>query len=73
MAIIILFHMRIVHLVRNKVWGGGERYVADLCRESVARGHDVSVATRGIPDVVNNFNIPGLNLQKLPLGGRSIS
>lgn len=69
MAIIILFHMRIVHLVRNKVWGGGERYVADLCRESVARGHDVSVATRGIPDVDNNFNIPGLNLLKLPLGG----
>ena len=30
--------MNVVHLVSNKVWGGGEQYVLDLCRRLEADG-----------------------------------
>ena len=39
--------MNVVHLVSNKVWGGGEQYVLDLCRRLEADGHSVAVITRG--------------------------
>jgi len=61
--------MNVVHLVQNKVWGGGERYVLDLCRGLAARGHMVRVITRRRPDVSEPFAREGLLAGTLKLGG----
>lgn len=36
--------MRILHIVGAKVWGGGEQYVYNVCKEEKRRGQDVFVA-----------------------------
>lgn len=61
--------MNIVHLVTNKCWGGGERYVLDLARASVDAGHSVAVITRGIPEVDAPFAEAGIALAGLPMRG----
>lgn len=61
--------MNIVHLVSNKVWGGGERYVLDLCRRSAEAGHSVAVITRGSKDVDAPFAAAGFTPGHLPLRG----
>lgn len=61
--------MRIVHLVRATTWGGGERYVLDLCGESVRQGHQVTVVTRGVTEVDRRFSHLPLDIVKIPLGG----
>ena len=38
--------MRILHISSARIFGGGERHVADLCRGLAGRGHDVFVALR---------------------------
>ena len=38
--------MRILQISSANTFGGGERHFVDLCRELVARGHDVFVALR---------------------------
>ncbi len=38
--------MNIIHLVSNRVWGGGERYALDLCCECIKRGYNVKVMAR---------------------------
>lgn len=61
--------MNIVHLISNKVWGGGERYVLDLCRRSEADGHSVAVLTRGREAVDKPFRDAGFTPGHLPLRG----
>lgn len=61
--------MNIIHLVSNKVWGGGEQYVLDLCRRLEADGHSVAVITRGIDTVDSPFCKAGFTPGHLPLGG----
>lgn len=61
--------MNIVHLVSNDVWGGGERYVLDLCRECAARGHSVAVVTRRCQAVDKSFEAAGFTPGHLPLRG----
>lgn len=61
--------MNIIHLVSNKVWGGGERYVLDLCRYMSAQGHSVAVVSRGIGAVDAPFRAAGFTPGRLPLGG----
>lgn len=61
--------MNIIHLVSNKVWGGGERYVLDLCRYMSAKGHSVAVVSRGIEAVDAPFREAGFVPGRLPLGG----
>lgn len=61
--------MNIIHLVSNKVWGGGEQYVLDLCRRLDADGHSVAVITRGIEAVDTPFRKAGFTPGRLPLGG----
>lgn len=61
--------MNIIHLVSNKVWGGGEQYVLDLCRRLDADGHSVAVITRGIEAVDAPFRKAGFTPGHLPLGG----
>ncbi len=38
--------MRILQISSAKTFGGGERHFVDLCRELVARGHEIFVALR---------------------------
>lgn len=61
--------MNVVHLISNKVWGGGERYALDLCRALEADGHSVAVITRGYPAVDNMLRSNGFMPGRLPLGG----
>lgn len=61
--------MNVVHLVSNKVWGGGERYALDLCRRLEADGHSVAVITRGYDAVDRPFIDAGFTPGRLPLGG----
>ncbi len=61
--------MNIIHLVSNKVWGGGERYVLDLAIASRQRGHNVEVFTRNKPDVSDKFKHHNLHTGYLRLGG----
>ncbi len=61
--------MNIVHLVSNKSWGGGERYVLDLCRRCTAEGHSVAVVTRRCEAVDKHFEAAGFTPGHLPLRG----
>ena len=62
--------MNIIHLISNKVWGGGERYALDLCRALEQRGHSTAVITRkGHPEVDAPFVRAGIAVGHLPLRG----
>ena len=61
--------LNVLHLVSNGVWGGGERYVLDLCRALEARGDSVAVITRGKKDVDRRFADAGFIPGRLPLKG----
>lgn len=61
--------LNIIHLVSNKVWGGGERFVLDLAKRCTADGHSVAVITRGKEAVDSRFIEAGFTPGKLPLGG----
>ncbi len=61
--------MNIIHIISNKVWGGGERYALDLCRRSAADGHSVAVLSRRIPEVARRFTDAGIPVGYLPLRG----
>lgn len=61
--------MKILHLIRNKVWGGGEGYALDLALAARGRGHEVLVATRGIEEVDRRYREAGLATVAMPLGG----
>lgn len=39
---------KIVHIISNKVWGGGEQYVYDLCDSLSRDGYEVEILTRPI-------------------------
>lgn len=62
--------MNIIHIISNKVWGGGERYALDLCRALEDRGHSTAVITRkGHPEVDRPFEHAGIAVGHLPLRG----
>lgn len=61
--------MKVIHLVSNRVWGGGERYVLDLALTQMKSGFRVKVFTRGFPAVDVPMAAAGLQLGKLPLRG----
>lgn len=52
--------MNFIHLISNKVWGGGERYAFDLCNTLRADGHNVEVYCRRYPEVRDFFAKEGL-------------
>lgn len=52
--------MNIIHLINNKVWGGGERYVLDLALSQRAEGHNVMVFTCKAKPVTEIFEREGL-------------
>ena len=61
--------MNVLHIVSNKVWGGGERYALDLCRAQASDGHSVAVVTRGYDEVDTPFIQAGFTPGHLVLGG----
>ncbi len=61
--------MNIVHLVSNKVWGGGERYALDLASTSRDAGHNVSVFVKKNTPAAEIFASKGLLAGTMRLGG----
>lgn len=61
--------MNIIHLVSNKVWGGGETYALELCRALASEGHNVKVFTRRKTAPAEVFAAEGLLAGTLPLRG----
>ncbi len=61
--------MNIIHLVSNRVWGGGERYVLDLARAQRADNNNIAVFCRREPAVADVFAADNLLAGHLRLGG----
>ena len=61
--------MRIIHLVSNKVWGGGEQYVLDLATAFAAKGNDVTIVSRNIDTVTRRFKDAGIPVTTMALKG----
>ncbi len=60
----------IIHIISNKVWGGGERYALDLC--NALRDHDYKVTAiirRKSTAVADQFRAKGIETLTLRLGG----
>lgn len=62
-------NMKIIHLVSNKVWGGGEQYVLDLATTFAAKGDEVTIASRDIDAVTHRFKDAGLHVTTMALKG----
>lgn len=61
--------MNIIHLVSNKVWGGGEQYVFDLCSHLKTDGHQVTVIHRPYKVLADRFSELDIPLYSMPLRG----
>ena len=61
--------MKIIHLVSNKSWGGGEQYVLDLAREQRRHGHEVAIVSRRVEAVAGRFASEGFPVVTMPLKG----
>ena len=61
--------MKIIQLVSNRVWGGGERYALDLTTRLLADGHEVCVVTRGVEVVDEQFAALGVPIFHAPFKG----
>lgn len=57
--------MKICHIISNKVWGGGEQYVYDLCRHLKADGHEVELLVRPTPAIMQKVSTLGIKVGKL--------
>lgn len=62
-------HFRVIHLVSNKAWGGGERYALDLMRTLAARGHEVTAAVRTGSAALEPIRQAGITVEAMPLRG----
>lgn len=61
--------MNVIHLVTNKVWGGGERYVLDLAKKSMESGINVRILARPVAAVTDKFFDAGIALDTARFGG----
>lgn len=61
--------MNITHLVSNKVWGGGEQYVYDLCSNLSAQGHTVTVVHKPLTALRSKLGMLNVPLHEMPLKG----
>ena len=61
--------MKILHIVSNKSWGGGEQYVYDLCLRQRAEGIGVCIFSKPVADIVAKYEAAGIAVMTLPLGG----
>lgn len=61
--------MNIIHLITNKVWGGGERYALDLCLALQTGGHNTIALTRHRHAVAAPFIDAGIHCGYIGRGG----
>ncbi len=61
--------MRIYHVVSNKVWGGGEQYVFDLCQHLIKDGHQVELFCRPCQPVLKQLLTLNIPIHTLSLKG----
>lgn len=61
--------MNVIHLVTNKVWGGGERYVLDLAKMSMESEINVRILARPVKAVTDKFSDAGIALDTARFGG----
>lgn len=61
--------MNVIHLVTNKVWGGGERYVLDLAKKSMESEINVRILARPVKAVTDKFSDAGIALDTARFGG----
>ena len=61
--------MKIIHIVSNKEWGGGEQYVYDLCKRQLADGIDVSVCCKPVDTIRRKYEEAGMKVYTMSLGG----
>lgn len=61
--------MNIIHLVSNRVWGGGEQYVYDLCSHLKTDGHQVTVIHKPYKVLSDRFSELDIPLYSMPLRG----
>lgn len=60
---------KIIHIVSNNVWGGGEQYVFDLAGRQLADGIDVEICCRPSKTVISPFRKLGIPVHAMPLRG----
>lgn len=61
--------MKVFHIVSNKVWGGGEQYVFDLCQHLIADGNEVEILCRDVKSVTDKLSKLDINITLSPLRG----
>lgn len=61
--------MKILQLVNNKVWGGGEQYVLNLSKALAADGYNVTVVSPRNHEVRDRFSKEGLTTEVINIGG----
>lgn len=61
--------MKIIHLVSNKVWGGGEQYVLDLTHHLLAEGREVEMVCRPFAAVTERMAATGAKVSTAALRG----
>lgn len=61
--------MNIIHIISNKVWGGGERYALDLATASRSEGHHVAIVCRKHDEVLGPICAAGFEPATMSLGG----
>ena len=61
--------MNIIHLVSNRVWGGGEQYVYDLCSHLKTDGHQVTIIHKPYKVLSDRFSELDIPLYSMPLRG----
>ncbi|MBO7580070.1 MAG: glycosyltransferase family 4 protein [Bacteroidaceae bacterium] len=61
--------MNIYHIISNKVWGGGEQYVFDMCQHLIRDGHHVELFCRPFPPVVSKLQALGVPIHPVALRG----
>ena len=54
--------MKIIHIVSNKEWGGGEQYVYDLCQRQRADGINVSVCCKPADAIRSKYEEAGMSV-----------
>lgn len=61
--------MNIIHIISNKVWGGGERYALDLCTALRSQGNNVAIVCRNKAEVLGPVKDAGFEPAVMRLGG----
>lgn len=60
---------KIFHIVSNKVWGGGEQYVYDLCQRQLADGLHIEVFCKPVDSIVQKYRELNVPVHPLRLNG----